>query len=128
MGCCADGYGKATLKDDVDKWVLSKRLDEKAEQASCLEYEFCENGNIDIYDNENYREEDIRNFLNALSPYIVDGEMEYSGDDDSHWKFAFNKKTGEWDKIKGKIYYSLSEFADDVLVEELKRRGYKVTK
>lgn len=44
MGYCADGYGKATLKEGIDKWELSKRLDEKVEQAFGLEYEFDKNG------------------------------------------------------------------------------------
>ena len=128
MGYCADGYGKAPLKEGIDKWELSKRLDEKVEQAFGLEYEFDKNGDIKIYDNENYHEEDIRDFLNTLSLYIVDGEIEYSGDDDCHWKFVFNKETGGWDEIEGEVYYSLSDFTDEVLVEELKRRGYKVIK
>lgn len=66
--------------------------------------------------------------MNTLSLYIVDGEIEYSGDDDCHWKFVFNKETGGWDEIEGEVYYSLSDFTDEVLVEELKRRGYKVIK
>lgn len=66
--------------------------------------------------------------MNTLSLYIVDGEIEYSCDDDCHWKFVFNKETGEWDEIEGEVYYSLSDFTDEVLVEELKRRGYKVIK
>lgn len=128
MGYCADGYGKATLKEKVDLQKLSKELDEQVEGTLGLEYEFDNEGNIEITDCENYHEEDILDFLNALSPYIVDGEIEYSGDDDYHWKFTFNKETKEWDETEGEVYYSLSDFTDEVLVEELKRRGYKVIK
>lgn len=38
------------------------------------------------------------------------------------------RKLGGWDEIEGEVYYSLSDFTDEVLVEELKRRGYKVIK
>lgn len=67
-------------------------------------------------------------FLNILSPYITEGSIEYSGDDDCHWKFVFNKDTKEWDEIEGEVYYSLDEFSDEVLIEELKNRGYTVSK
>lgn len=94
-----------------------------------LEYEEELDGYISFYDNEIYHEEDIMDFLNILSSYITEGEIEYSSEEeDWHWKFVFNKDTKEWDEIEGKVYYSLDGFSDEVLIEELKNRGYTVSK
>lgn len=105
-----------------------EKLDTKVEEAYCLEYEYDDKETIDFTDYENYHEEDTMDFLNILSPYITEGSIEYSGDDDCHWKFVFNKDTKEWDEIEGEVYYSLDEFSDEVLIEELKNRGYTVSK
>ncbi len=128
MSYCAYGNGSALLKENVDKEELFEKLDTKVEEAYCLEYEYDDKETIDFTDCENYHEEDTMDFLNILSPYITEGSIEYSGDDDWHWKFVFNKDTKEWDEIEGKVYYSLDEFSDEVLIEELKNRGYTVSK
>ena len=128
MSYYAYGNGSALLKENVDKEELFEKLDTKVEEACCLEYEYDDKETIDFTDYENYHEEDTMDFLNILSPYITEGSIEYSGDDDCHWKFIFNKDTKEWDEIGGEVYYSLDEFSDEVLIEELKNRGYTVSK
>ena len=128
MGYYAYGNGSALLKNNVNKEELFKKLDKKVDDAYCLEYEYDDKETINITDFENYSEEDIMEFLNILSPCITEGSIEYSGDDDYHWQFVFNKKTEKWDEIEGEIYYSLDEFSNEVLIEELKSRGYKIIK
>ena len=83
------------------------------EKAFCIECALSENG-IQITDMEN---------LNFLTPYITEGDIDYSGDDDCFQKFVFNPETQKWDKINGDVYYT-----DDDLIQELERRGYKVFK
>lgn len=128
MGYYTYGNGSALLKNNVNKEELFKKLDKKVDDAYGLEYEYDDKETINITDLENYSEEDIMEFLNILSPCITEGSIEYSGDDDYHWKFVFNKKTEKWDEIEGEIYYSLDEFSNEVLIEELKSRGYKIIK
>lgn len=127
MGFYAYGSGTALLKDNIKKEELFGRLDEKVSDAYRLDYEYDGKETIDITDSENYSEEDIMDFLNILSPYITEGAIEYTGGDDYHWKFVFDKENEEWDEIEGEVYYSLDEFSDEVLIEELKSRGYEVT-
>ena len=128
MSYYAYGNGMAKLKDGVNKEALYEKLDKIVDDCFGLEYEEELDGYIPFYDTENYHEEDIMDFLNILSPYITEGSIEYSGEDDYHWKFVFNKDTKEWDEIEGEVYYSLDEFSDEVLIEELKNRGYTVSK
>ena len=128
MGFYAYGSGTALLKDNIKKEELFERLDEKVGDAYCLDYEYDGKETIGITDSENYSEEDIMEFLNILSPCITEGSIEYTGDDDCHWKFVFDKENEEWDEIEGEVYYSLDEFSDEVLIEELKSRGYEVIK
>lgn len=126
MGYYAYGNGSVLLKNGINKEELFKKLDEKLNDAFGLEYEFNKAGMIDITDYENYSEEDIMEFLNILIPYIKEGSIEYSGDDDYHWKFVFNEKDQKWDEFDGEVYYSLEDFSDNDLIEELNKRGYAI--
>lgn len=126
MGYYAYGNGSVLLKNGINKEELFKKLDEKLNDAFGLEYEFNKVGMIDITDYENYSEEDIMEFLNILIPYIKEGSIEYSGDDDYHWKFVFNEKDQKWDEFDGEVYYSLEDFSDNDLIEELNKRGYAI--
>lgn len=126
MGYYAYGNGSVLLKNGINKEELFKKLDEKLNDAFGLEYEFNKAGMIDITDYENYSEEDIMEFLNILIPYIKEGSIEYSGDDDYHWKFVFNEKDQKWDEFDGEVCYSLEDFSDNDLIEELNKRGYAI--
>ena len=126
MGYYAYGNGSVLLKNGINKEELFKKLDEKLNDAFGLEYEFNKAGMIDITDYENYSAEDIMEFLNILIPYIKEGSIEYSGDDDYHWKFVFNEKDQKWDEFDGEVYYSLEDFSDNDLIEELNKRGYAI--
>ena len=128
MECYAEGNGTALLKDNINKNELFWKLDKKIKEAYYLEYDYDKDKTIHITDSVYYREKDIVEFLNILSSYITEGTIKYTGDDDTHWKFVFNAKTEEWNKLKGEIYYSLDEFSDNMLIEEINSRGYTVVK
>lgn len=129
MGYYAYGSGTATLKNGIDKDTLRGKLDELTDQECSIDYDFV-NGDITFSDNGDYSydEDNIMDFLNTLIPYITDGEISYSGDDDCYWKFQYNPKTKEWDELEGDYYYSMDDFSDEVLIEELQKRGYTITK
>lgn len=122
MGYCAYGNGEVVLKEGIDADNVLDQMESLLENAFCIECELSENG-IQITDTENYHEEDIMEILNFLIPYITEGDMAYSGDDDCFWKFIFNPETLKWDEINGDVYYT-----DNDLIQELEKRGYKVTK
>lgn len=44
----------------------------------------------------------------------------------NYTEFASEKK--DWDNLNGKVGYSMTEFTDSELSDELKKRGYKITR
>ena len=129
MGYYADGSGSARFKEGVNTNQVTKILEETKTYIE-FEMDLKINGRdiIDFYDSEKYYEDETMEFLNALVPFIDEGEMTYSGEDGCHWRFVFDPETGKWNEENGEIIYSMSNYEDDKLIEELTRRGYTVTK
>lgn len=129
MGFYASASGDATIKEGM-KEILEKVLDEKYGEngRNCsLDYDFDDN-RIDIYDSEKYHEEDTEEFLDTIAPYITEGALNYSGEDDCIWRFVFDPASQSWNEEDAKIYYGLGEFSEDDLIAELQTRGYAVEK
>ena len=130
MGYCANAGGSATIIDGKRE-DLEKILEDKYGSYSPLDYDFFENkdeNSIKIYDSEKYYEEDTMEFLETIAPYITKGCLNYSGEDGSIWRFVFNPDTKKWDEQNAKISYDMSDYSDEQLIEELKKRGYLVSK
>ena len=83
---------------------------------------------IDIYDDEKYHEEDTREFLTVITPYITEGTLNYSGEDDSIWRFVFDYEKQTWNEEDATIAYGFEDYTDWDLIQELKNRGYKISK
>lgn len=91
----AKGYVKLKQRDDGTK-VLE-------ELRSCYEindYDFTYIV-FDFY--SNYHDQEVKAVLNAVLPYISEGEVEYTGEDDAHWRFIL--KNGKWVEQNGHIVY-----------------------
>lgn len=58
---------------------------------------------ITIWGDEKYYDDDVRTFLNAIAPYTKSGEIEYNGEDNTLWRFAF--RDGEWYEDNGYVSY-----------------------
>ena len=91
MGYYANGSGNVNLKPNVDKKEIEKQLkslhNEIESDMSDTEVYFWEHGN--------YNEDDTKEFLNTLIPYINDGNAEYTGED-CLWRFIL--VNGEWER------------------------------
>ena len=59
---------------------------------------------ISIFGHEDYKEDEIYAALVAVSPYVTEGVIDYTGEDGSLWKHEF--KEGEWLEKTGYIEYS----------------------
>ena len=130
MGYCANAGGSATIIDGKRE-DLEKVLEDKYGSYSPLDYDFFENkdeNSIKIYDSEKYYEEDTMEFLETIAPYITKGCLNYSDEDDHIWRFVFDPATKSWNEEDAKISYGMSDYSDEQLVEELKKRGYLVSK
>lgn len=129
MGYYANGDGAATFKNGVDIEKVGMLLDDKLDELDVIEFEFEIKGNeIYFYDSEKYHEDETLAFLNVLAPYITEGKMTYSGEDDCHWRFVFNSDEQGWDEESGTVDFDFESYTDEDLIVELERRGYNVTK
>lgn len=99
MGYCAYGGGFVNLKNGVN--IPEEILDslENVFDHVDLNDSFIELST----DYEKYYEDGLYEVLELLTPFIDGGELTYTGEDDYHWKIAFNN--GRWNEYPGKIVY-----------------------
>ncbi|MCR5669650.1 MAG: hypothetical protein K6G10_01475 [Butyrivibrio sp.] len=138
MGYGANATGGATLKKGVSetKVVTAIKKHYKSSNSYPLDFDFGSFGSyteedqvyMNLWDSENYHEEDTEEFLKVIAPFVEEGVLNYHGEDDSVWHFIFNPKTGQWDEEDGTIVYGCKDFKDETLIKELVKRGYKVEK
>ncbi len=134
MSYYATGSGTVTIINGEIADALKVFLEEKYGKngAHCsLDYDFYENNGtyyMDIYDSEKYHEADTTDLLELIAPYISEGQLEYSGEEDCIWKFVFDPKTQKWNEKYATISYGFDAYDDEELIAELEKRGYSVTK
>jgi len=60
-----------------------------------------------LHEYGNYSEEEVIDFLSMAGRafQILGGEIEFSGEDDSHWRFVWNGRDGRWYEQNGSIEY-----------------------
>lgn len=124
MGYYASGSGYASFKKGVDIAEVEAKLDE-------LDVWFdwnIGNDGVNFFENDKYHEDETSKFLDALVPYITEGEATYSGEGDCHWRFRFSPDDQEWIEESGTIDYNFDSYTDEQLIEELNKRGYIVQK
>lgn len=130
MGYYASGDGIATFKDGVEIEKVEEMLDDILDKMHVIEFEFeiFNKNQISIYDTDKYHEDETLAFLNALSPYIIEGQMTYSGEDNCNWRFVFDSENECWTEESGIVDYNFESYSDEDLITELGKRGYKVIK
>lgn len=124
MGYCADGSGFANLKRDADIAELKAKLDALDVWLNWRIYK----DSVDFYDSDNYHEDETIEFLDTLAPYVADGEVNYTGEDGSIWRFRFDPDEQEWVEESATIDYNFESYTDEQMIEELDKRGYIVQK
>lgn len=58
---------------------------------------------LELYGHEKYHEDDVYNALNEIKDIVESGEIEFTGEDDSHWRIY--KEDDEWREESGAVYY-----------------------
>ena len=126
MGYYASGNGDATLKEGV-KEDLERLLKGARDEIDCdIEWDISED-RIDFWQSDSHwHEEDTLEFLNMLIPYITEGSMYYSGEDDCHWRYVFDPENDVWIDEGGEVIFDLSDISDEDLLEEVRKRGLKI--
>lgn len=130
MGYYVSGDGIATFKDGVEIEKVEEMLDDILDKMHVIEFEFgiFNKNQIFIYDTNKYHEDETLAFLNALSPYIIEGQMTYSREDNCNWRFVFDSENECWTEESGIVDYNFESYSDEDLITELEKRGYKVIK
>lgn len=123
-GYCAYGSGFANLKRDADIAELKAKLDALDVWLNWRIYK----DSVDFYDSDNYHEDETIEFLNTLAPYVAEGEVNYTGEDDYIWRFRFDPDKQKWVEESATIDYNFESYTDEQMIEELDKRGYIVQK
>ena len=92
MGYYANGGGDVTLQSEVPENVL--------ELLSCAGFavdKASDSGLWLTFEYNKFHEDDTEQALKRLAPYVKDGNVDFSGDDDEHWRYEFED---------GKVYYA----------------------
>lgn len=114
MGYCANGNGSLTLKNE-EQYELIEGIFENNDYGLELGY-LCDNV-VHFYTNvDKYYEEDVIEGLNAIKDCIVEGELEFVGEDGENWKFIF--ANGNWEEYDGTITYDCDPIDNSSLIEK----------
>ena len=122
MGYSARGNGDAALKPGTDMAELEDKL-ERLIRRNSSEIEFMYDDKfLYFWDNDDHwHEKDTMEFLDTLTPYITEGNIDYTGEDDGFFRYRFVPSEKCWKEESGKIYYT-----DEDMIAELESKGYKV--
>ena len=96
MGYYAVGSGDIKLKEPLPEEII--KLAEVA-----FEVNFYNDKMLEVSNDDKYYEDEVYDFLNAVTPYTEEGTIYYSGEDDTQWKFEFID--GEWKEIGSRTVF-----------------------
>ncbi len=105
MGYTCHVGGDIALKDIAkDQEVVFNLL----ENFQWLDFDisYCDDSVVEIRYDGNYHDDEWEDLLNDLVPYIKEGCLDFSGEDDSFWRYQFNAEKQEWEVLQGEIVYS----------------------
>ncbi len=107
MGFYASYNGSVNLKDVISKETIREieKFIEEDVGGFCNSFDDSGNGEsgyyyIEIHGDGNYHEDRWYEFFARIEPYIVGGEIEFRGEDDSQWRYNYSKNVydarGHW--------------------------------
>lgn len=102
MSWYANGYGSFVPKNGGLPDNIRHELDEMSE-FEISTYDHHGDGHWYLSYDGNFHEDYVEEYLNKLAPYVESGEIEMSGEEETHWKYVF--KDGGWAEVAGHIMY-----------------------
>ena len=103
MGYVAYGSGSVTLKDEVDMETVLNILNKEDNFGNSDESGM--EGVIEVRYDGNWHEEEVREVLTEIIPYITEGCIDYEGDENCYWRYQFDAKLQQWNELFGTITY-----------------------
>lgn len=130
MGYYASGYGQVTLNfNHEDKKNFDIVCEIEDALSDIFNADILKSGNksvIYLSESGSYHEDDTLEVLNSIANYLEDGRLDYSGEEESVWRFVFMPDTKQWVVESATIDYDFESYSDEDMIEELKNRGYQV--
>ncbi len=138
MSYYAIGRGKAVIEPEFSEEQANNLIKDSVETAENLDpyfqspdYEIVKDKKdlvITFNTEGNYFKEDVTRFLDLLMPFIASGMVTFTGQDYSVWSYVFDPEELVWNLKRGKVVYGMEDCTDDILIQELQKRGYSVSK
>lgn len=95
---------EALTRAELDKWFRQEFSDIGYHDVFTREDPAQQTFYIEMSFDGKYQEESITGLLDALSPYTVEGEFAYCGEDGAHWRLLFSG--ARWVEQSGEITYT----------------------
>ena len=101
MGYYAHGSGVLKLKSEVPEDVLALL---SWENAGFSEVADSPDGGLWLtFEHSKFHDDDMVHAMNKIAPYVESGDVEFCGEDDSHWRYHFHD--GKMEEQGGEIVY-----------------------
>ena len=101
MGYYASGSGVLKLKSEVPEDVLALL---SWENAGFSEVADSPDGGLWLtFEYSKFHDDDMVHAMNKIAQYVESGDVEFCGEDDSHWRYHFHN--GKMEEQGGEIVY-----------------------
>lgn len=102
------GYVK--IKPEYNAEDVQSLLADFAEEAFVANNMFNDSYEyVWVMGNGNWIRDHVYDGLDAVSGYILEGSVEFSGDNNTFWKEVFNGYSRKWDHVEGHICYTAED-------------------
>ena len=105
MSYCAYGSGYVTVVKEIPAVTLEEFTDAGFSINDYSPNTISDIGvNCSVYhDYQRFEDEEVEDALISLSPFIVNGDICFEGDDNEYWEYSF--LDGEWYRAEGYLAY-----------------------
>lgn len=113
MGYYASGSGVLKLKSEVPEDVLALL---SWENAGFSEVADSPDGGLWLtFEYSRFHDDDMVHAMNKIAQYVESGDVEFCGEDDSHWRYHF--RNGKMEEQSGEVVYKSSKNARSFRIE-----------
>ena len=117
MGYIVDAFGYIVMKNKEDVPAVENSMTDflnfNLDSSNITTIEVSYSGRYDEYV--------FNEIISSTSPFVKEGKIEFSGEDDDYWKYEFIN--GKWEEDSGEIIYD-NETVFIVLQEDMTANTY----
>ncbi len=107
------GAGEAIIKPEITADAIKNAVEAlPLTKHSEFEYEVDGHTLWITFMHDEYSEGEVKEWLNAIVPFISAGEIRFNSEDDTNWALLFDPQAHEWHEESGKIVYGKGKLVD----------------